>query len=104
MFTHKSGIHVDGILKNPQLYEAFDPSALGMTRKIALGKHSGKSSIKHKLDQLGLTASPDDVEQLRLEVSRVGELTKRNITDEEFVAIYRNVVTGPILGADSAGR
>lgn len=92
MFTHKSGIHVDGVLKNPQLYEAFDPAKLGMQRRIALGKHSGKASIKHKLDQLGLTAGPDEIEQMRLEVSRLGEMTKRNLTDEEFLGIYRMVV------------
>ncbi len=92
MFTHKSGIHVDGVLKNPRLYEAFDPSKLGMTRKIALGKHSGKASIRHKLDQLGLAAPPSAIEPLRHEVSRVGEMKKRNITDEEFVTIFNSVV------------
>ena len=92
MFTHKSGIHVDGVLKNPQLYEAFDPAKLGMQRKIALGKHSGKASIKHKLDQLGLTASADAIEFMRLEVSRVGEAKKRNITDDEFTSIYETAV------------
>ena len=92
MFTHKSGIHVDGILKNPRLYEAFDPGMLGMTRKIALGKHSGKASIKHKMDQLGLSATPDAMEQIRLEVSRVGEIKKKNISDEEFMSICKTVV------------
>ena len=93
MFTHKSGIHVDGVLKNPSLYEAFDPVKLGMTRKIALGKHTGKASIKHKLDQLGLNASPNHLEAIRLEVNRVGEIRKKNITDDEFMAIYRSVVS-----------
>ncbi|MBU0684952.1 MAG: homoaconitate hydratase [Thermoplasmatota archaeon] len=98
MFTHKSGIHVDGILKNPSLYEAFDPGMLGITRKIVLGKHSGKASIKHKLDQLGLSASPDAMETMRLEVCRIGETKKRNLTDDEFMAIFqaasgRNVAT-----------
>ncbi len=88
MFTHKSGIHVDGILKNPSLYEAFDPGKLGMTRKFALGKHSGKASIKHKLDQMGLEATPSAMEAMRLEVNRVGEQKKSNLTDEEFYAIY----------------
>jgi homocitrate synthase NifV len=92
MFTHKSGIHVDGVLKNPHLYEAFDPAKLGMQRTIALGKHSGKASIKHKLDQLGLTASSDAMEKMRLEVGRVGEATKRNLTDEEFMAIYYSII------------
>ena len=92
MFTHKSGIHVDGVLKNPNLYEAFDPAKLGMQRKIALGKHSGKASIKHKLEQLGLAAPPEAIEAMRLEVSRMGEATKRNITDDEFLSIYTSVV------------
>ena len=91
MFTHKSGIHVDGVLKNPSLYEAFDPAKLGMVRKIALGKHSGKASIKHKLEQLGLSAPPEVTEMIRLEVSKVGESRKRNLTDEEFKAIYDSV-------------
>jgi len=91
MFTHKSGIHVDGILKNPRLYEAFDPSKLGMTRKFALGKHSGRASIRHKLDQLGLEATPEAMEAMRLEVNRIGEEKKGNLTDEDFYAIYRAV-------------
>lgn len=93
MFTHKSGIHVDGVLKNPSLYEAFDPKKLGMERTIALGKHSGKASIKHKLDQLGLVAPSDAVELMRCEVSRVGEAKKRNLTDEEFIVIYEAAVS-----------
>jgi len=99
MFTHKSGIHVDGVLKNPQLYEAFDPAKLGMQRTIALGKHSGKASIKHKLDQLGLTASADAIEVMRVEVSRIGEVKKRNLTDDEFMNIYDAVSRrGNLLG------
>jgi homocitrate synthase NifV len=92
MFTHKSGIHVDGILKNPQLYEAFDPAKLGATRKIALGKHSGKASIVHKLSELGLSAPPELLEPIRIEVSKVGEWTKRNLSDDEFKVIYERVM------------
>ncbi len=99
MFTHKSGIHVDGVLKNPSLYEALDPVKLGMTRKIALGKHAGKASIRHKLSQLGLDATPADIERLRFEVNRIGEMKKKDITDDEFMEIYRSVVaTGPPAG------
>ena len=103
MFTHKSGIHVDGVLKNPQLYEAFDPAKLGMQRTIALGKHSGKASIKHKLDQLGLTASAHAIEMMRVEVSRVGEVKKRDLTDEEFMGIYDAVSrkdNPPVVGVN----
>jgi len=101
MFTHKSGIHVDGVLKNPRLYEAFDPAMLGMTRKISLGKHSGKASIKHKLEQLGLSATPEAMELIRKEVSRVGEAKKRDITDHEFIEIFRRLETNGRFLKDS---
>ncbi|MCD8491714.1 MAG: homocitrate synthase, partial [Geovibrio sp.] len=45
MFTHESGIHTDGILKNPNNYEAFDPAELGMERKLVVGKHSGRGIL-----------------------------------------------------------
>ncbi len=92
MFTHKSGIHVDGILKDPHLYESFDPSILGLSRQIVIGKHSGSASIKHKLKLLELEASADAVERIRIEVNRVGERKKGNLTDSELIAIYRGIV------------
>lgn len=91
MFTHKSGIHVDGILKNPSLYEAFDPGKIGAVRRFSLGKHSGKASIKHKLEVMGIPASPIMIERMRQEVNRVGELKKGDLTDEEFVSIIRGL-------------
>jgi homocitrate synthase NifV len=94
MFTHKSGIHVDGVLKDPQLYEAFDPGMLGMSRRITLGKHSGKASIRHKLEQLGLAAPPEAIEAIRREVSSAGEKVKRDLTDAEFIGIHASLVGG----------
>jgi len=98
MFTHKSGIHVDGVLKDPRLYEAFDPAKLGMQRKIVLGKHSGRASIKHKLDQLGLSVPSNAIELIRAEVGRTGESKKRNITDEEFKVIVHGILGPEALG------
>lgn len=94
MFTHKSGIHVDGILKNPRLYEAFDPAVLGLSRRIALGKHSGRASVRYKLDQLGLQAPPETIEAIRREVSKAGEMVKRDLTDAEFIQIHARLVEG----------
>ncbi|UCE45685.1 MAG: homoaconitate hydratase [Methanobacteriota archaeon] len=92
IFTHKSGIHVDGVLKNPKLYEAIDPEKIGATRKIALGKHSGKAAIKYRLDQLDLTADSEAIEQLRLEINRIAENRKSDLTDDDFMELYSRVV------------
>lgn len=92
MFAHRSGIHVDGVLKQPALYEPFDPVVVGATRRISLGKHSGRSSIRHKLGELGLSADDSIIDQLRSEVGRLGEAKKGDLTDEEFVSAYRMLV------------
>ena len=41
IFTHESGIHIDGVLKEPSLYEPYDPAMVGATRRIVFGKSSG---------------------------------------------------------------
>jgi homocitrate synthase NifV len=62
VFTHESGIHIDGLLKNPSTYESFDPAELGRERRTVLGKHSGSQAVRmaygaigHALDDDGLT-------------------------------------------------
>jgi homocitrate synthase NifV len=94
MFTHKSGIHVDGVLKNPDLYEAINPELIGGERRIALGKHSGKAAIRHKLELLDIGASSAEMEWIRSEVNRISEANKKDLTDEEFLEICRRVGTG----------
>jgi homocitrate synthase NifV len=54
IFSVESGIHVDGIIKQPKTYEPFSPEAVGKTRKIIIGKHSGTSSIIAKMTELGI--------------------------------------------------
>lgn len=104
VFTHKSGIHVDGVLKNPKLYEAIDPEKIGAVRKIALGKHSGKAAIKHKLDQLGLVANADMIEVLRLEINRIAENRKSDLSDDDFMTLYDRVIPPSKGGEDAAVR
>ncbi len=53
-FSHESGIHVHGILNNPLTYEPINPEIVGMSRRIVLGKKSGKASIEHVLKTMGI--------------------------------------------------
>lgn len=47
IFTHESGIHVDGILKEPTTYELLPPEFLGGNREFILGKHSGLKAVRY---------------------------------------------------------
>lgn len=91
VFRHKSGMHVDGILKNPLTYEPFRPEEVGMRRIISVGKHSGKAAIRYKLDELGLEATDEQVEELRVLVNAVGEDRKSVLTDDEFINLLTRI-------------
>lgn len=54
VFSHESGIHVDGLLKDKNTYEYLSPELLGRTNKFVLGKHSGKSAVIHIYEKMGL--------------------------------------------------
>jgi len=59
VFTHESGIHIDGLLKNAATYESFDPSELGRQRRTVLGKHSGSQAVRQAYVQMGVVLDDD---------------------------------------------
>lgn len=84
-FTHKSGIHVSALLRDPQTYEALDPALFGRERRILLGKHSGTASLRDALRDIDVpqTALPGLLGRLRDHAERV----KRSVTRDELVAL-----------------
>ncbi len=58
-FSHESGIHQDGMLKNRETYEIMTPEEVGVPQtRIVLGRHSGRHGLKARLNELGY--SPDE--------------------------------------------
>jgi len=55
-FTHKGGIHVSSVLKDPRMYEHIDPQTVGNNRNVRVSDLSGQSNIRYKLKELGLHA------------------------------------------------
>lgn len=85
-FTHESGMHVHGTLADPTLYEPFDPSKIGRKRRIAFGKHTGKSSVKMALDDLKIEANEEQIRTILAKVKELGDKGKL-VTDADFQAI-----------------
>src|SRR5690606_29531389 len=53
-FAHESGIHQDGVLKDPSTYEIMRPDEVGRgSTRLVLGKHSGRHAFRMKLEELG---------------------------------------------------
>ena len=57
-FSHKGGLHVSAINKDPKTYEHIDPKIVGNTRKIVISDQSGRSNIISLLNTVGI--NPDE--------------------------------------------
>ena len=78
-FSHESGIHVSSVLKDPSSYEPFPPSFVGNQRSLFVGKHSGKSILKHILNMNGIEPTNPELETLLIEIKYMSEISKSHI-------------------------
>jgi homocitrate synthase NifV len=91
VFTHESGIHVDGLLKDRRTYEAFDPRVLGRTHEIVIGKHSGSAAVSAALRDLHLEARPEDIGPILSGVRAHALHHKGPVSGEALKSIWMNV-------------
>jgi homocitrate synthase NifV len=91
VFTHESGIHVDGLLKDRRTYQALDPTLFGRSHRFVIGKHSGLASITASLSDLRLQASLDEQREILARVREHAILNKGPVTTEALTAIWREI-------------
>jgi 2-isopropylmalate synthase len=64
-FSHSSGIHQDGFLKNAQTYEIINPDEVGAdSSKIILTARSGRSALAYRFQNLGFVFDKNDIDAL----------------------------------------
>lgn len=87
-FGHEAGIHVHGVLENPQTYEPMQPEEVGNFRRIALGKHSGTHGLRALLKEKGVELGE---EQLRAVLEQIKAAAERGekVTVDRAVEIAR---------------
>lgn len=90
VFAHESGIHADGIIKDPKTYEAFSPEEVGLTRQLVIGKHSGGNSIRSKFHEYGIEVTPEEAQDILIQVRKTAVQLKRALFDKELVYIYKD--------------
>jgi len=91
VFTHESGIHVDGLLKDQRTYQSLDPVLFGRTNRIVIGKHSGLSAIVSLLADLRLSASQDETRAILARVRSYAVANKGPVAREAVAEIWREV-------------
>lgn len=84
MVSRFSGIHQDGVLKNPLTYEIITPELVGV--KIPLGKLSGRHAFVEKLRELALDFTEEDIKPLFAKFKALAD-KKQEITDADTRAL-----------------
>lgn len=113
VFRHESGVHVDGMLKDPSTYESISPAPLGRTHELLLGKHSGGGLVEARLSAKGIASTPELTRRilervkaakvttnkgpLRAMAERLTELWSRHLSfpEEDFWTIVYEEMTPP---------
>jgi D-citramalate synthase len=90
-FTHESGIHAHGVLREASTYEPIIPERVGRTRRILLGKHSGSASVRAALQELGYACDEVQLAEIVARVKSLGDEGRR-ITDADLMAIADSVL------------
>lgn len=94
VFAHESGIHADGVIKNPRNYEIFSPEEVGLTRQLVVGKHSGSSTLVHKFREFGIELSEQEAATMLVSVRAMAVQLKRALFDKELMYIYNDLKDG----------
>ena len=92
VFTHEAGIHVDGLLKDPDTYQGYDPVEVGRQHKLVLGKHSGAHGIIAAYANMGLNLSQAEARALLPDIRSFAERAKRSPADQELLFIYQKFI------------
>lgn len=110
-FSHESGIHQDGLIKDKITYEIMTPQSVGISgTHLVLGKHSGRHAVSEHLKKMGYKLTAEDVKKVFVRFKELADV-KKEIFDEDLEAIlyeevykiaeryklvYLNVVSGNV--------
>ncbi len=91
VFTQTSGVHADGDCKDNLYFNNLLPERFGRKRTYALGKQSGKATIRKNLEEYGLSLSPESIEKITQRVIELGD-KKESVTNADLPFIIADVL------------
>jgi 2-isopropylmalate synthase len=91
-FAHESGIHQDGVIKNPLTYEIMTPQSVGLSgSSITIGKLSGRRGLASKLGELGYELEGEALDAIYRQAIALAD-EKKEVTDDDLVALVEQRV------------
>jgi homocitrate synthase NifV len=93
LFVYESENRAHAVIVDPSTYELFKPEDVGLERKIIVGKYSGVSALKLKLNSLGYKVKDEEDEEAKeiSEITRSKSVAlKRSLYDSEIIDVYKS--------------
>ena len=86
-FAHESGIHQDGMLKEPTTYEIMRPQDVGYVgEQLVLGKHSGRHAVRERAGSLGYELDDETLQRVYDAFIALAD-KKKQVYDADLAAI-----------------
>ena len=79
-FSHKGGLHVSAVKKDPKTYEHIDPKAVGNHRNIIVSNQAGRSNIISRLENYGIKIDSKDTNVQKI----LNEVKEREFTGYSY--------------------
>lgn len=90
-FTHKGGMHIDGVNKNSKSFEHIEPEIVGNTRRFLMSEVSGRSTILKKIQKVAPNIQKDSKETALI-IKRLKELEHEGYQFEGAESTFELVI------------
>ena len=88
-FTHKAGLHVKAVIKEPRSYEAISPESVQRKRHFVIDKYTGKSALNNRLNEIGINVTPKELDTILIEIKSHPE--KLNWDDKDLISLTNSM-------------
>jgi 2-isopropylmalate synthase len=93
-FAHESGIHQDGMMKNPLTYEIMTPESVGVPSSLLiLGKHSGRHALQKRMKELGYELDGKALDAVYESFKTLSD-KKKYVFDEDILTLVEEKTGG----------
>jgi len=88
-FTHKAGLHVKAVVKEPKSYEAISPESVHRKRHFVIDKYTGNSALNNRLIHMGISVTPKELDTILIEIKSHPQ--KLNWDDKDLISLTNSM-------------
>ncbi|MFW8600902.1 LeuA family protein [Desulfobacterota bacterium M19] len=92
IFTCETGLHIQGLERDPETYEPYPPHKVGAARRLLYGRKTGRHNLRRRLLDLARPLGLDNINELLGQVRDKAAELGRPLEDAELTALCRQEV------------